>query len=378
MAEVPEHLALARRVAGFALPGSSNGTESLSVPEELWPSFKSAVKAQRLTGLAVAGAEDGWLRLSEAQEEDLLADHRDAMVWALMIERSLVSLASAFEEAGIGFVVLKGPTFAHTVYPDPSWRPFSDLDLLVRTQDWSRACSVLESRGFRRDLPEPRAGFDERFGKAATHTGKDGLQVDLHRTLVLGPFGLWLDPSELFGRTVAFALAGRTLRRLDDTALLLHACMHASLGWNPPMLLSLRDVAEVAGRGEVDWPGAVHLAQKWRLAAVVRHAFGAAERLVGAEAPEGAQELLRLRPRRREWRALDAYTTDRRARGGMALTTLWAIRGIGSKAAYVRGLLFPDRKFLAARMRGPGRASYRGRWKVAFRWLHARRRGIQR
>jgi hypothetical protein len=367
---MPDAQATLRSIASFSLPGSDDGERvAIDVPDKDWTSVRSGMISGRLTGLALAAVEAGYLHLTEAQLTNLLESHRDAMAWTLEVERTLLQISAAFESQAIEFLLLKGSSLAHTVYPHPSWRPFADLDLLVRTEDWRRACAVLEDRGFRRNLPEPRAGFDERFGKAATHTGKHGLQIDLHRTLVLGPFGLWLVPSELFERSVDFQLAGRHFRRLDDTALLLHACIHASLGWNPPMLLSVRDVAEVAGRGAVDWPAAVHLARRWRLAAVLRHAFGAAERLLGAEAPEEAEDLLRLRPRRREWRALDAYTTHRRARGGMALTTMWAIPGLRSKAAYLRGLLFPDREFLAARMGSPGRASYRKRWKVAFRWL---------
>src|SRR5437879_3101885 len=81
--------------------------------------------------------------------------------------------------------------------------------------------------GFTRPRPEPRPGFSERFGKAATHRGVDGLELDLHRTLVVGPFGLWLEPDELFEHAILFHLWGRELRRLDDTALVLHACLNA-------------------------------------------------------------------------------------------------------------------------------------------------------
>jgi hypothetical protein len=377
MSEIAEGVALARWVAGFGL-ASDGETLPVSVSDQSWSPAFAYLNAQRLTGLAVAAAEAGALSLTESQEEELLRGHRDAMVWVLGIERSLLSLRATFEASGVEFVVLKGPTFAHGPYPDPSWRPFADLDLLVRGRDWRRACEVLEAEGYHRDLPEPRRGFDERFGKAATHTGPGGLQVDLHRTLVLGPFGLWLDPDGLFDRAERFELAGRTLLRLNDTALLLHAAMHASLGWRPPFLLSVRDVAQVAESGAVDWEEARVLARRWRLAAVVRHAFGAGVEMLGIHPPEEAAGLLALSPRRREVRALEAYTTERRGRGGMALSTIGAIHGPRAKLAYVWGLIFPDRRFLTARMGGGERSSYRGRWKVAFRWLRRRQRSIQR
>lgn len=371
----------ARWVAGFGLVRDGEQMDSegpVSISDRHWVSAFQYVNSQRLTGLAVAAAEAGELELSDEQTEELLQAHRDAMVWALTVERNLLSVATALETAGVNFLVLKGPTFAYGPYPDPSWRPFGDLDLLVRRDEWRAACAVLQAEGFHRDLPEPRRGFDERFGKAATHTGPGGLQVDLHRTLVLGPFGLWLDPEELFERSETFELAGRSFRRLDDTALLLHAVIHASLGWRPPFLLSLRDVAQVALTGRVYWPQAEELGRRWRLASVVRHAFKAVGDMLGILPPAEAAGLLALLPRRREMRALAAYTTERRGRGGMALSTIGAIRGLRPKGAYVWGLLLPDRRFLAARAGGDELASYRSRWKVAFRWFRRRQRSIQR
>src|SRR5207302_10260160 len=76
---------------------------------------------------------------------------------------------------------------------------------------------------------------------------------------------------------------------------------------------------------------------------------------------------------RRERRALRAFVTDRRDRGGMTLSTIGAIKGVRAKTAYIRGLLFPDKAFLAARQ--GGRVSYLSRWKVPVHWI---RRGIAR
>jgi hypothetical protein len=222
---------------------------------------------------------------------------------------------------------------------------------------------------FRRRLPEPRRGFDERFGKAAVHTNGDGIEVDLHRTLVIGPFGLWIEPDELVRRSVRFSLGGQDLRRLDDTALMLHACMHASLGWRPPLLWTLRDVAQVAWSGRVDWDELVELSRRWRLRAVLRHALEATSEALEVRLPAEASAVLAVDPPRGERRALDSYVTERRERGGTELSTLRAIPGVGGKVAYVRALLFPRREFLSARGRGPLR-----RLMVPVRWFAGRRR----
>jgi hypothetical protein len=365
---------LVRRVAAFGLH-PEDGSSEVSISEENWPLVLAKVYDQRLTGLAVAAAEDGSLDLSSSQAEDLLSRHRDAMLQALALERHLVDLSSALEKAGVEMILVKGPALAHTVYPDPSWRPFADLDFLVRGQDFHLASEVIGERGFRRGLPEPRAGFDVRFGKAAELTMEGGLTIDLHRTLVVGPFGLWLDLDELFAGTAQFTVGGRVIRRLDDSSLLLHACIHASLGWWPPLLMPVRDVAQVAAYAKVDWDVAAERTRNWKLAAVVRDAFERASDTLGASFPDEARTVTAIEPRRKERRALAAYITNRRGRGGTATSTLRAIPGLPGKFAYVRALLFPNREFLAARQ-PKGRPSYLRRLAIPIRWLTGKRRGV--
>ena len=232
-----------RRIASTGLHD-----ETVRVGRERWPKVLWGLGFHRLTGIAVAAHEARQLELASEQVDELLEHHRRVMVDALRIEQRMLQLHDAFTAAGIRVVVLKGASVAHTVYPDPAMRPFGDLDLLVSTTDWRAACETLREHGFTRDLPEPRRGFDERFGKAATHSDASGLQVDLHRTLVLGPFGLWLDPEVLLQHTETFALGGRAVARLDSTGLLLNAALHAGLGTSTPLLLPLRDVVETARR----------------------------------------------------------------------------------------------------------------------------------
>jgi hypothetical protein len=372
--EAQETDRLVRRVAAFGLHEDS-AQDAVSISRQSWPYVLAALYEQRLTGFAVAAAESGLLTLSSEQGEDLLERHRDAMLQVLALERHLITASGDLDEAGVEMVLLKGSALAYTVYPDPSLRPFADLDFLVRGSDFELALEVLAQRGFRRNLPEPRAGFDVRFGKAAELIGPDRLSIDLHRTLVVGPFGLWIDLHELFEGTQVFSVGGRTLRRLDDAGLFLHACVHASLGWWPPLLMPVRDVAQVALMESLNWELIAQRARRWRLAAVVRHSFETVSETLGVPPPAEARALSRITFGRKERRALSAYITERRGRGGMALSTLRAIPGLRGKAAYVRALLFPTRDFLSVRQRN-GRPSYLRRLAIPIRWLTRGRRRV--
>jgi len=359
-------LSMARRIAAFGL----EDPEPLRVSEARWPALLGVVVSQRLTGLAEVGIREGWLRVSSAQEAELIGRQREAMLRSLAIERLLVRLATSLDEASVPFVVLKGAAVAHTAYPDPEWRPFGDLDILVRGQDWHHALGIVQNLGFRRDLPEPHRGFDVRFGKAATHTNEEGLQLDLHRMLTLGPFGLWIEPDELFAGTTQLVLGGRRLRRLDDASLFLHACVHASLGWRPPLLLPLRDVVQIATALPVYRAVVIERARDWRLGAVVHHAVATASELCGGTSGVLPRLVDGLVAGPRERRVLRAYTTGRRRRGGLALSTVRAVPGLARKATYVRDMVLPSREFLTARAHaGTARSSYARRWAVPFGWI---------
>jgi hypothetical protein len=142
---------LAASLAAFGLPGSDGAT--IPVTRAQWPAFLGYVEGQKLVGMARAAAAAGVLEMDGRRAEQLRTSHRAAMAWALTVDRTLVELAGAFEGAGVELVALKGPVLAHLAYPDPTWRSYGDLDLLVRTEAWPAACEVLEAEGYVRDLP---------------------------------------------------------------------------------------------------------------------------------------------------------------------------------------------------------------------------------
>jgi putative nucleotidyltransferase-like protein len=360
-----------RSIAAFGL-STTHLSDPPALMEEHWQALLARVRTERLSGLAVESATRGWLRLDEPTFETLLSYHRESMAWCLLIEKKLLRLADGFDAAGVRFAVLKGASVAHAVYPDTSLRSFGDLDILVPSADYDRACELLHRLGHVRQQPEPRAGFDSRFGKASVHVHpNDGIEVDLHRTLVLGPFGLWMQPEELMESAATFEIGGRRIARLDDTGLLLNTATHAALGWWPPRLVPLRDVVQVTRFGAVEWSALERWCRAWQLTAVLDRAFSSASESLGVERPEELERIVRSVPRM-ERRALRHYEGRRREAGGTALATVRAIPGLRSKAAYLAALLFPRWEFLDARTRSGRRPSYLRRLAVPAQWMRSR------
>jgi hypothetical protein len=156
--------------------------------------------------------------------------------------------------------------------------------------------------------------------------------------------------------------------------MLLNGAMHASLGASPPLPVPLRDVAQVALIGDVDWGALRDRADDWHLAAVLQHAYADVARELGVTSLPGGSMMSELTPTARELRALRQYMGSRRGRGGLAVSTAMAIPGLRGKAAYGRSLLLPRHEFLEARSRDGRRASYLGRWTVPLRWWLQRTR----
>lgn len=348
------------RIAAIGLPGAEAGwTASWT------PALGAAIAAERLAGLAMAGLESGVLDVPADMRRELEEQRLAALAWVLRLNAALRDVADAFEGVGARFAVLKGPAIATTAYPSPAWRPYRDLDVLVDAPDWRPACGALEELGFVRRLPEPRPGFDERFGRAAEFARGDRVQVDLHRRLSLGPFGFRVPTREVLLRTVPFEVAGRKLLRPDDTVLLIHACMHAALGSPLPEPIPLRDVAQLAASPGLAWDEFDRLVTAWGVGPVAFSAFTAVTRTFGDVLPERAARYTRRVPSPAEARLLEAYRDQRRGR--LALAAVGAIPGLRSKVRYVVDLALPSRGFLSARAARPGILGYLARWTAFSR-----------
>jgi hypothetical protein len=365
-----------RCVASHGLDGADRIFDLIG--DEEWTGALNRLSSQSLCGLAVAAAEDGAIALTKDQWSQLLERHRGAMCAALLLERKLLRLTQALEDAGIPTIVLKGASFAHTVYPDPSWRAFADLDLLVPTSDFKRASAVLVGLGHERRLPEPRPGFDERFGKAAVHKSGDHVEVDLHRTLVLGPYSIWVDPRPLFDHHATFELGGQTLRCLSAEHRFIHACMHAVLGDNPPRIKAIRDAVQTA-RTELDMVMIEREVAAWKLEAVMDAAARLVRERLGVE-PHPVLASFAGRPATAlQRKVLHAYTGPARWSGSTATSMLRVIPGLRAKLFYLRAMVVPSGAFVARRSGSDrGRLSaYRHRWRMARlaagRRLRARR-----
>jgi hypothetical protein len=173
----------------------------------------------------------------------------------LLFTGELLRLLDLFQQNAVPIAVFKGPVLAHSVYGHISLREFSDLDVIVKEADLSKAEDILTARGYQADFPDRdyRSAFLSYQGQYAFRHSNTGISVDLHWRLSSKSVAFPLHSTEIWSRLEKVTIAARTILTLahDDRALFL-AAHGAKEGWRS--LNWVCDFAEfLRTSGDVDW-----------------------------------------------------------------------------------------------------------------------------
>jgi hypothetical protein len=285
-------------------------------------------------------------------------------------DRELLALLGWFDEAGVDARVLKGVAVAHLDHVDPSFRASADHDLLVPGADVEAAVDLLVQQGFRRELPERRAGFDRRFAKDVTLQRRDHAEVDLHRLPIAGPLGLALDVDALWAGRASFRLGGREVPALDATARFCHAAWSLALTDPAPRLVPALDMVAIDLAHGIDADRLEALAPVGAGRGAIDRAIALAAELLGPAArtllPTAGPPMSRA-----EARAIAAYPGQGGSKAAYLLRGTGSLAGWRDRAQYVHGLVAPTRAYRRARRQHHRRPE----WRLALRAAGRRFRG---
>jgi Uncharacterised nucleotidyltransferase len=210
------------------------------------PSWR-ALRAHRLHLIAarVRGTR------GEPVPADVLAERRHAAIVSMAARAVLERARRAY---GGGLLVMKGPEVA-ALYPDPSDRPFHDLDLLAENADAAQASLV-------------KAGFIELADRTrylgAQHLApllcpKFPLVVELHSRPNNPPWLPRVSAASVLSHAIVSSTGVDGLLAPDPAA---HALLLAAHGWAHDPLGCIRDLVDVAAT--------MHGADRSRTAALAR------------------------------------------------------------------------------------------------------------
>lgn len=128
----------------------------------------------------------------------------------------LEELLTKFSEQHIDVIPLKGPPLAERLYENASMRMCNDLDLLVRTKDYSRTEALLLSLGF--NASSEIDDYHRRFAR-------NGLPVELHFSIA-SPRYFPFDLSGVWYRASSGKFRSSPMRVISDEDLILFLCLH--------------------------------------------------------------------------------------------------------------------------------------------------------
>ncbi len=307
-------------------------------------------EGQGLLGALVDAVASGLIGLDDAAREQLAGRHEACMRWCLGIEVRLLEIGEWFDAVGgIRHVVLKGPSVAHLDEADPASRSFADLDLLVAAEDLGRAVDVLRRHGAVRPWAERRPHFDRRFAKSVTMMCPDGIEVDLHRTLVDGAHGVRVPVDELFGSTAVLTLGGAPVEVLGRPHRMLHAAYHAVLGSPTPRLASLRDLAGYFGAADLQPDRIAPTIARWRGEAVLATAIEATRAELGCEVDSWSSWLATTRIDDGERAIVSRQRLGGSSFGRHGVDVVRELPGWQTRAGYTLAALWPTDEHLRSR-----------------------------
>lgn len=311
-----------------------------------WAELRHRSRVGRVVAPLLAVATEAGQSLGPDERDQVRADHLAAMYGALRLDRALLEVHERLGRAGVPHLTLKGTSVAHLDYPDPSERQYGDIDILVPGNGLDVAVEVLEAAGFARLLPAAHPRVDAVLAKAITLRGDDGTEIDLHRTVTPGAFGLLIPLDRLWEGAVTLELGASRLLALGPVHRLLVTAAHLRLGNAVPRLSTVRDLIVQCDRLAVD--DSVEEAEELGLAAVLGSAVLA---VVGGGVPVPEPYATWARdhhPSDVEARRLAAHLAAEGSFRAQARAMLGEL-GWADRVTAARALVFPRRAHLRAR-----------------------------
>ena len=327
MNEADQRAALLRVVAGRPGP---------VVPDAVtWGQWVALARIERVLPLLHELVDTVPTDLLEEQREQIHYRQQEVLSHVVHLEHHLVDVAARCARHDLRVAVLKGAATAHLDYPDPSWREFADIDLLVDPADRERAITVLGTDGWSQRYALPPGHED--FTHAVT-LQRGGVELDLHQRIAHRSLGVRVSTAELLGRSIPYEVAGAELRALDAIDRLIHAVIHMSTSRGRyRRLSSAADVLLMAEARVDDARDTLARAERWRLRPVVEHGLlDAYEAAMLPLHPAWADAM--CRPIRTRDRFLDhAYLGARRRPVTEEVAYLRVLPGWRTRWRYVRG-----------------------------------------
>jgi hypothetical protein len=341
--------------------------ETLPVPaatDEQWQQWLRAMQSHGLLPLlgrwlpaAGLGAELPFFAQTYLQQAYAAAMTEAACRWL-----ELKQLVGTLAEVGVRPIVLKGTALAESCYPRPELRPSSDIDLLVRREEYQAARQVLLRQGYRLtsgDRSQQMEWNNQEVFVFSNGEERRQYPVELHWALSAHTRILQNMPVNLlFERAVALDEAGKgeggSVQVLGPTDALVYAALHLIYGhylYDPASvrLIWLYDVKLLVGKiqDEAGWQDVLAASQRLEARLALVDTFTLTQAWFGSPMPAAVADLTNYPPSALERELHDVSGSGKSGRFKRHFLRLSGLSG-RERLRYIGNRLFPDRHELEA------------------------------
>lgn len=254
-----------------------------------WKEFLALVRRHGVPGLTYTMlCRHAGDRLPGTIRDILKADHIQTAGQALRQSAELLRISSFFAENSIELIVMKGVLLSQRLYGSPAIRSSTDIDLMVKLEDFDRADQLIRAAGYRCTSPgsmltDRQKRFHRSIGQNCEYfNAGNGISLEIH-------WRSYLSSQEqtdiLWGYVRSFEWGGVIFSTWEDDALILSLCYHGAhhewcnLKW-------LSDVAVLISQDRPDdWASLLELSDRLGMRRVLAQSALLAHWLYGFPLP---------------------------------------------------------------------------------------------
>ena len=292
----------------------------------------------------------------------------------LRMESQLHKVLDAFSKDKISVIVYKGPALAWTVYPASAARPFGDIDLLVKPEQYLKARGVLLQIGYQSQFNRFET-FQELFNSESFVHQKDvtkSLEVDLHWD-IFQYHGLRRDNDieAFFQRKIAVETPMLTFQTLSSVDALIQAAFHLILHHKDGRrLIWISDIAFLAQHlvDPDDWVLLQKRVSMFKMHLAMENALKLAQIWNGLSVPKKYRDFTKWLSSDEEEKAEIIYAMNKQGPDIRLKGYLATIRSVPRKFPYLLKFFFPDPHFI--RMNYPPSRNWLLPFSYVRRWWH--------
>jgi hypothetical protein len=210
----------------------------------------------------------------------------------------LIHISKVFEKNKIPFIILKGFPLAQALYGNYYLRTTSDIDLLIKKRDLTKAESLLFNEGY--EFYNCMGFTKEWYVKNHMHFEYSNkakkICAELHWTIRTRDLDENEIPEQDYWKDLQkVKVSGHEFNVLNPEFILLFSCFHYLAHCDPLTLNHIHDIHLLVNKYKLKWDSVVKLSRKYNCGTCMYHILLHTKKVFGTDIPDNVIQDLKVR-----------------------------------------------------------------------------------